>query len=101
MARTRSAVLENATSDPTEVLVVFDEDTTKRNVLLRDHATLKAELTATAAPIANPAWTSDAPADVPATIPNPARARAEANAFDAAEAQIEGPVDDSPRVPTP
>ena len=65
-------VHENATPDANEVLVSgVDETGTPRNVLLRDHAALRAKLLAT-----------------PAMIPNPERAKVEAEAFQAASDYI-------------
>jgi hypothetical protein len=76
MARTRRNVIEDATADPNEVLVVFDNDGVLENHLLRDQPALKVRLAA-----------ASEPAD---------RTAAEAAAFAAAEAELDAPPSDLP-----
>jgi hypothetical protein len=47
MTRTLIGVFENATDDPDEVLVALSVDRVPTNIMLRDHAPLKAKLQAT------------------------------------------------------
>jgi hypothetical protein len=96
MARDRIAVNEHATPDDNEVLVTFrtgksGSGDTLQNHLLRSHPDLFAKLASTPREIPNPAHDATKPADEDnaATIPNPARATVEGEAFAAAEKELD------------